>query len=349
MKISVVCKLDKNGAYGFIKPIADIDSANEIKVFRDAKSLFNKKITYFEPGIFKKPIYTNIYRFFQMLFRISNDTNFIIGIYEIPHGLLAFLVGIIKRVPSVICIISNPEYKKIRKGIRKKITYYLLKRSNYITVTGAISKEILIKNGVDSNKIYILPNSIDCSYFDKKKINKKYDIVCLGRLSSEKELINLLKIGKALKGKYPAIKVGIAGSGPEKENLLNFINKYKLNENIFLLGFVEDSVEFYNSGKVFVLTSSTEGLPRTVVEAMACGIPCVVSNVGDIKDIVIDNVNGYVINDFSDLDMYIQKISLLLSDNNCYNQLSLNAYNHARKNYSQEAASAIWHQIFSII
>ena len=79
-----------------------------------------------------------------------------------------------------------------------------------------------------------------------------------------------------------------------------------------MLGFVDDIVAFYNSGKVFVLTSRTEGLPRTVIEAMACGIPCVVSNVGDMEDVIDDNVSGHLIQDYRNLNNFAGKINLLL-------------------------------------
>ena len=108
MKISLNCKLDDVGAYGFIKPIADMERVEQIKVFRAREAIACNKVKYLAPKIRKTVLLRQISKFFQMLFQVPTDTTISIGIYEIPHGLLAFLIGKIKRIPVAICIIGNP-------------------------------------------------------------------------------------------------------------------------------------------------------------------------------------------------------------------------------------------------
>lgn len=349
MKISINCKLDPHGAVGFIKPIADIEQISEINVFRDQKALFYHKVNYYKPP-FNLRIFNQLAKLIQMLIKIKKDTKLAIGIYEIPHGLLAFLIGKLKGIPVIISIIGNPGYTKIRKGFRKKITYFMLHRINSITVTGNQSKQYLINDGIPRNKIYILPNSIDVKKFKSlSKVEKRYDIISLGRLSPEKELGNLLKIVNILKKTNTNIRVGIAGKGPEKERLEKMIIELSLQSNIHLLGYVNDIVEFYNSGKVFVLTSHTEGLPRTVVEAMACGVSCVASNIGDMEDVIDDGVSGNLIQDYRNLNEFADKIETILENNEIYNRFSEQAIRKIRNNYSYEAATKVWEIIINKI
>ena len=350
MKLSLSCKLDSVGAYGFIKPISDIDNVSSIAVFRDSDALPCEKVIYYNSTYKRNGIIGQLSKLLRMLSVINNKYELAIGIYEIPHGLLAFLVGKIYNIPIVISIIGNPGYSRLRKGFRKKITYFMYKRIHVVTVTGSKSRQVVINNGVSSEKVFILPNSIDISKFiPKLKIGKKYDLVSLGRLSPEKELGNLLKVVTKLKEIKPDIKLGIAGKGSEKEYIENKIIELGLTKNITLLGFVDDIIDFYNSGKVFVLTSRTEGLPRTIIEAMACGIPCVASNVGDMEDVIDNDENGYLIHDYKDLDSFALKINLLLNDKLKYTKMSENSRFKIESKYSYEAATKVWEKIINKI
>ncbi|MHC4114664.1 MAG: glycosyltransferase [Planctomycetota bacterium] len=345
MKIAICCKLSNKAAYGFIKPLADIRKIEKIQVFRDTKAADGVKIRYYTCETVRPALLRQIYKFFQMLFAVPSDTSAVIGIYEIPHGLLAFLIGKIKRIPAVICIISNPGYEKVRKGLRKFLMYFMLKKTETVTVTGSKAKNILINNGVDPGKICFLPNSIDIHKFSPQKREKKYDILGLSYFGPEKKLENFLYIVDILKKEVPTIRAGIAGKGPEKEKLQKIIKKLSLENNVDLLGFVDNTADCYNSTKVFVLTSETEGLPRTLIEAMACGVPCVASLVGDIEDLIINNENGFLVNDYSNVEEFAKKIMILLSDRTKYELFSKRALEFSRKNYSHEAATKAWMNI----
>lgn len=342
MKVSVNCKLDNEGAYGFIKPISDIEIVERLLVFRDTEGVKGEKIRYITARIRRPALLCQVYKFSQMLRYVPRDTSLAIGIYEIPHGLLAFLAGKIKRIPVAVCIIGNPGYEKIRRGFRKALMYFMLRRADVVTVTGSRAKEILVDNGVDPEKIYVLPNSFDGNKFAPRPYLKKYDILSLSYLGPEKELDNFLRIIDVIRKKMPTVKVALAGKGPEKEKLQKMIAQLSLGDNVELLGYVPDSVACYNSARVFVLTSMTEGLPRTVIEAMACGIPCVVSRVGDIEDLVKDGENGFVIDDYNNIENFAEKIMLLLTDKKIYDAFSERAVDFVNKNYSQQAATRAW-------
>ncbi|HPG38217.1 MAG TPA: glycosyltransferase [bacterium] len=350
MKISLNCKLDTAGSFGFIKPIADSVLVDSIEVFRDSRSLAYPKIRYQLPLIKTGGITGQFSKFLLMLAKVKPDFDLAIGIYEIPHGLLAFLIGKIKRIPVIISIIGNPGYEKIRKGLWKKLSHYMYQRIAAVTVTGTNSRQFLITNGISPERIYILPNSIDIDYFKPNPIvQKQYDLINLGRLCSEKELDILLYIVSEIKKSIPFIKVGIAGKGPDKNKLELLIKALDLQHNVELLGFVENSADFNNAGKIFVITSSTEGLPRSVIEAMACGVPAIGSNVGDMADIIVDGENGYIINDYHDIDDYTKKISRLLTDKELYESFSDRAIKYSRERFSHQAATRVWEMIFKNI
>jgi glycosyltransferase involved in cell wall biosynthesis len=177
------------------------------------------------------------------------------------------------------------------------------------------------------------------------KIEKKYDIIHIGALARVKHLEVLLEIVRILKKRKKQIKVGLAGPGPLREELEIISKQLGLEKNIEFLGFVDDATNFINSGKVYVLTSESEGFPTAMIEAMSCGIPSVVSNVGNIKDVAVNGENCFLIDDYRDVDSYVKVISKLLKDEKLYNKISKNAL-EVRNTYSVSNATNVWKKIF---
>lgn len=351
MKVFLTCKLSNTDAYYTIKPITDLSLVHNVIVFRDNTSDLDRKINYVTTNILKPKIFKFVYRFYQMI-RYKNDTiSLVIGIYEIPHGFLAFVFGKIFRIPVVINLIGNPAYDKLRKGIRKKVMFFMLKRIEAIAVTGSKSKMYLKSKNISEKNIFCLPNCIDVKYYIPKKKIKCYDILGLARFDPDKEIVNFVKIINEIVKIKPDVKVAIAGDGPEKSKIIKEIKELSLNDNIILLGIVdkENLNDFYSSGKVFISCSSTEGLPRGVILSMSCGIPCIASNVGDMEDLIIDYHNGFLIDSYDDFKSFAQKTIKLLKNEKLYNKFSKNSRSHVVKYYSFSSASQVWLDIINKI
>lgn len=341
MNIGINIKLSYHGAIDFLIPLINNDTINKILLFRNDKIDEIDKIHNISNKYLNQSILIEIIKFVKMVFTINGDTKLLIGFYEIPHGLYAVLIGKIKNIPSVVCFLSNIEYKKVRKGFRLWLTLWILKKANYVTVTGSVSREKLIKKGIDGNKILILPNPVNTEINKPLDMLKKFDIITLTNLLPEKRIDILIKCIEKLKHFYPNIQVGIAGVGPEYGKLILLVNELELQNNIHFMGFVENASEFYNLGKIFVLTSESEGLPRTILEAMACGIPCLTVRVGDVADVVIDSVNGFVLSN-NIYDSFNEKVSILLRNKILYNEFSVNSRKTVVDKYGYDARFEFW-------
>jgi glycosyltransferase involved in cell wall biosynthesis len=121
-------------------------------------------------------------------------------------------------------------------------------------------------------------------------------LVCTARLSPEKGIDILLSALGRVAGADPACKCIIIGDGYLEEKLQAQAKELGLERRVFFVGFQKDVRPYLNAADAFVLTSYVEGLPFSVLEAMACGLPCLVTSVGGNAEAVAHNVNGLVVN-----------------------------------------------------
>jgi len=121
-------------------------------------------------------------------------------------------------------------------------------------------------------------------------------LVCTARLVESKGVHILLQaMSRLLRDGLPC-KCIIVGDGPRKDQLLEQSTALGLTSQIFFEGFQNDVRPYLQASDVFVLTSFREGLPFSVLEAMACGLPCVVSDVGGNAEAIAHGKQGFVVN-----------------------------------------------------
>lgn len=143
--------------------------------------------------------------------------------------------------------------------------------------------EFLVRAGVPQEKIKLIPAIyIDPAVFYPQEVDKKYDLIFVGRLEKNKG-VDLFVKAVAESG----AKAIIVGAGPLEQGLRAFAKS--TGADIVFHGFAKDAHEvahFMNESRVLVMCSYNEGGPRVVAEAMACGVPVVATRVGIVPDIV---------------------------------------------------------------
>ena len=117
-----------------------------------------------------------------------------------------------------------------------------------------------------------------------------------GRLERSKDTILLLKVFKYLNKKIPRSRLIIAGTGSLEDSILKLIEDHELQRMVHLAGAVDHKTlsNIMRICDVFLLTSAFEGMPRSVLEALACGLPVVTTNAGEVNKIVRNNFSGFI-------------------------------------------------------
>jgi len=175
----------------------------------------------------------------------------------------------------VICVSQDLKRQCIRAGIPTRICR-------------------MVENGVDTS-IYVPRESTSSA---KARLGLPSDVLlvgAVGRLSAEKDYPTLLRAARRLNESGRRIHVMIVGDGPEKERLADLIRQYELEQAVSLAGFQPDPIPFYQAFDVLCITSTSEGLPNALLEAMACEVPVISTLVGGIAGLIQDGVTGLAI------------------------------------------------------
>ena len=220
-----------------------------------------------------------------------------------------FLGGITARLAGIKNIIWNIRYSNFEIGKAKLTTILIIKilaklsffipRS--IIINSKRAKKIFTIEGYDGKKLKFIPNGFDSSILKpqkfqkisfKKKLKIKKLLPLIGnvaRYDKKKDHLNLLNALSLIRAKNVNFFCTLVGSNIDKNNLslVSEIKRLKLSNSVKLLGQSDNILQVMNGLDIFVQSSSYgEGFPNVVAESMACGTPCVVTDVGDAGLIV---------------------------------------------------------------
>jgi glycosyltransferase involved in cell wall biosynthesis len=202
-------------------------------------------------------------------------------------------------------------------------------------ISVAVSKatEADIKQNYKTGRVLVVGNGVNYNAFREiEKHRKKYTVAYLGRVSKEKGVCTLLEVwSKIIKHTPSSMLVLIGGiSDNFKDECQYLVEKFSLSKNVVFTGFISDKqvVSVLNSSKMFVFPSTEEGFGLAVLEAMAAGLPCILSDLPALRE----NFDGSAI--FVqpyDVEGFAQAILSLLSDHDKFKFLQKEGKRIAKK------------------
>jgi len=242
---------------------------------------------------------------------------------------LSYFVG--KNIPKIVTFWNGDliwwAYKNgIEKFFKKSIITNGLKTVKLITVNSQEAYNACLKYGAEKRKIHLIRYpGINKELF--KPINKKEARNKLGLLSFSKIILSprgiggyrnddtIVKSAIDVVKKYPDVLFLMIGADTEKGPIIyeNFINENNLNDNFMWLGNIpwENINLYYACSDVVISISSNDSQPNCMLEAMACGIPLIMSNIPQIIEWVNDGINGYLINPRDENELACRIINIL--------------------------------------
>jgi len=279
-------------------------------------------------------LYIN-FSLFKKLFAFRSDIIVSTGHNSLTSAFALFYAKIF-RTPFVLwfeqTLLSEPKKKFLGRFVRGLAKKIFINFSDAYIVPGSLAKEYLVRNGARDDRIFISPYAIDLEYFTnqvKESALKKEEVKRCLKLNSENKCIvfagqliwrkgvftlldayNLLSVEEKKK-----TYLLLLGSGMLEEQIKQYCRENNL-ENVLMPGYKQQDelIKYFDISDIFVLPSRYDTWGMVVNEAMACGLPVIVTKgVGASGDIVVNGVNGYIVNVDNPQELYLA-IKKMLDD-----------------------------------
>lgn len=262
--------------------------------------------------------------------------------WVLPNGFAAAIVSKILHIPFIISLHGSDIFVADKNFLFRAIARWTFSQCSYVT---ACSQELHDRARKINPNIHIevIPWGADPNIFkpleDKTAIRDKYQwpqneviISTLGRMVYKKGFDQLLPIAKALSEEKEPFKIVIGGSGPLEDSLKQQAVDLNVQKIVSFPGRIpwDEVPEFLAASDIFVLPSrrdeagNLDGLPTVLLEAMACGIPCVASDIGGVSLVISDHKNGRLIS-ASNFNLFKEALSGLINNSVSRQELGKNA------------------------
>ena len=217
-------------------------------------------------------------------------------------------------------------------------------RAAFIVCISQFHKDLFMKMGASEDKLHIVYCGIDVSLFSPKEKTQIHDvphILSAGRLVDKKGFEYLIDACGKLRDQQVAFKCTIAGSGPLEENLKQRVKDQKLEKLVTVTGKVimqEDIPAFMNEGDIYCLPcvwakdNDVDGLPQMLMEAMACGVPCVSTKLVGIPDLLIQSETGLLVEP-NDASQLADALNVLIHDKQLQMDLARKGLAHVKAKF----------------
>lgn len=214
-----------------------------------------------------------------------------------------------------------------------------------VVVSGDMKKKLIRKYGFNKNDIDVIRNGVGEVIAKAEIKDKKFVIGSAGRLSPIKDYPLLIEIAKAMVKVNDQVIFKLAGDGPEKSRLCHMVQRYGLEKQFEFLGQLEDMEAFYNTLDVYLNTSLHEGIPMTILEAMARGIPVVAPDVGGIREIIQDGADGFMVKE-RDASNFAEKCLYLCREKKVYRKMSICAVKKIEEKFTMHHMADQYYQLY---
>ncbi|APA03134.1 MULTISPECIES: N-acetyl-alpha-D-glucosaminyl L-malate synthase BshA [Bacillus] len=257
--------------------------------------------------------------------------------YALPHAVCAYLAKqMLKRDIGIVTTLHGTDITVLGYDPSlKDLIRFAIEASDRVTaVSTALAGETydLIK---PDKKIETIYNFIDERVYLKKNtesIKEKHGIlpdekvvIHVSNFRKVKRVKDVIRVFRNIAAKTKA-KLLLVGDGPEKCVAWQLVEKYGLQDQVLLLGNQDRVEELYSISDLKLLLSEKESFGLVLLEAMACGVPCIGTNIGGIPEVIKDQVSGFLV-EVGDIQAASEKALAVLEDK----QLSKRLTDHALK------------------
>ena len=321
--------------YSFHIPFMKLlkDMGFEVEVFcRDtgfAGKIRKEKFVVYNVPFARNPLSISNLKAFVILLNLLKSKNYrMIHTHTPVAGFLGRLAGRMAGVPCIIYTAHGFHFHEYGNKLRNFLYFRLEKLAGKLTdVLVTINKDdykiAVSKSLLSCGKVVYLPGvGVDTGFFSPSRIDSentkemKDSVPCLisiGRLEREKHYEQILSALKLVKDRKIKFKCLFVGSGKLQKALVRKSKTLGLRDNVVFTGYLEDVRPALAKASIYISASSREGLPVSVMEAMAMQKPVVAYNIRGVRDLVVDGKTGFLV-PFGDVQGLAEKVCFLIQN-----------------------------------
>ncbi|WP_181219671.1 N-acetyl-alpha-D-glucosaminyl L-malate synthase BshA [Bacillus subtilis] len=285
------------------------------------------------------------------------NLNIIHAHYALPHAVCAYLAKqMLKRNIGIVTTLHGTDITVLGYDPSlKDLIRFAIESSDRVTaVSSALAAETydLIK---PEKKIETIYNFIDERVYLKKNteaIKEKHGIlpdekvvIHVSNFRKVKRVQDVIRVFRNIAGKTKA-KLLLVGDGPEKSTACELIRKYGLEDQVLMLGNQDRVEELYSISDLKLLLSEKESFGLVLLEAMACGVPCIGTNIGGIPEVIKNNVSGFLV-DVGDVGAATARAMSILEDEQLSNRFTKAAIEMLENEFSSQKIVSQYEQIYA--
>ncbi|MGQ5112720.1 N-acetyl-alpha-D-glucosaminyl L-malate synthase BshA [Bacillus halotolerans] len=277
--------------------------------------------------------------------------------YALPHAVCAYLAKqMLKRNIGIVTTLHGTDITVLGYDPSlKDLIRFAIEASDRVTaVSSALAAETydLIK---PEKKIETIYNFIDERVYLKKNtaaIKEKHGIlpdekvvIHVSNFRKVKRVQDVIQVFRNIAGKTKA-KLLLVGDGPEKSVACELVRKYGLEKQVLMLGNQDRVEELYSISDLKLLLSEKESFGLVLLEAMACGVPCIGTNIGGIPEVIKNNVSGFLV-DVGDIEAASAKAVRVLEDEQLSKRFTEAAMEMLNNEFSSQKIVSQYEQIYA--
>jgi len=223
---------------------------------------------------------------------------------DIIGGVAAKWANIPILISSLESMVLIPEGTNYFKLLLYSIAYNKVARNfdQFIAISNKTKTNLCANHPVNPDKVTVIHNGVDLTKYRALLAHEQVDnlrtkarIGTVSRFTAEKALSYFINAIPLVLDKFPIAEFFIAGDGPERARLENLVEYLELRSKVKFLGWIDNVPKFLDGIDIFVLHSFREGIPWAILEALAAAKPVVAPDVGGCPEVIIDGLNGLLI------------------------------------------------------
>ncbi|MFP4322973.1 MAG: glycosyltransferase [Anaerolineales bacterium] len=264
------------------------------------------------------------------------------AVFMVPYGLITWITARLTGRPSMITLIGTDFNKDVQVRAWAPFWRWMLRRVDVITIYSAAARARLIELGIPAERVFVVPHAIDMGAFIRRPdAPQDFDAIFLGGLIPLKEVARLLATWALVCQTHPTARLALVGDGPLRAALETQAARLGIADTVHFAGWSDDPPAWMSRARLFINLSSQEGVPIAMLEAMACGLVPIVTDVGSVGAVVQSGENGYLVPHPAPPKHVAAIITRLLDDPTQWAALR-EAAATVRDQYSYEAVAQHW-------